>query len=209
MSDIYRLLGNVQQELHAPKGQTNSFGGYKYRSAEDILEAVKPVLSKHGLTLVVSDEIVAIGDRVYVKATAVAVMQDGSGDGQVRASGWAREPLAKKGADESQITGAASSYARKYALNGLFAIDDSKDADTDEHRRQVDGAPKSKPAPAGKPAASKAAASTVELIKAAMAVKGLSKDDVDAHVAAKHGGSLADFLGNEAVLTQVLDWIKL
>src|SRR5690349_20210020 len=136
VSDIYAKLGNVQQELHAPKGQTNSFGGYQYRSAEDILEAVKPVLATHGLTLVVTDSIESVGDRVYVHARAT--VYDVASGGDVSASGWAREPAAKKGMDDSQITGATSSYSRKYALNGLFAIDDSKDADTDEHRRQSD-----------------------------------------------------------------------
>ena len=147
MTDIYTKLGSVQQELHAPKNQNNSFGGYKYRSAEDILEAVKPVLARHELTLVVGDEVVQVGDRIYVKATAAVI--DSAGD-EVHACGWAREPADKKGMDSSQITGAASSYSRKYALNGLFAIDDTRDADTNEHRRQVDSAPKSSSPPQGK-----------------------------------------------------------
>lgn len=119
-----RLLA-VQASLKAPKGQYNSFGKYKYRSCEDILEAVKPLLKEHGLTLTVTDEVVLIGNRYYVKATAEVT--DGTKFRIV--SAYAREPQDKKGMDDSQITGTASSYARKYALNGLFLIDDTKDAD--------------------------------------------------------------------------------
>lgn len=137
MTNICEKLRAVQVELHAPKNQKNSFGGYNYRSAEDILEAVKPVLNTHGLTLIVGDEVVQVGDRIYVKATATVL----DGTDSVSATGYAREQAAKKGMDESQITGAASSYSRKYALNGLFAIDDSKDVDTDEARKQADSAP--------------------------------------------------------------------
>ena len=115
----------VQKELKAPKNQRNTFGGYNYRSCEDILEAVKPLLVKHGLLLTLSDEMVAVGDRVYVKATAM-IRGD---DGNVVVTAYAREEAEKKGMDGSQITGAASSYARKYALNGLFCIDDTKDSD--------------------------------------------------------------------------------
>lgn len=124
------LLSEIQQKLKAPKNQTNSFGGYKYRSCEDILEAVKPLLGDGSLTL--NDEIIVIGDRYYVKATAQ--LYDGKGVGIAYTCAYAREPLEKKGSDASQITGAASSYARKYALNGLFLIDDTKDADaTNDH----------------------------------------------------------------------------
>lgn len=123
-------LINVQAALKAPKSQRNDFGKYNYRSCEDILEAVKPLLVKDGLLLTVSDEIVLIGERYYVKATATVY----DGDKQFSTSAFAREPEDKKGADASQITGAASSYARKYALNGLFAIDDTKDSDaTNDH----------------------------------------------------------------------------
>lgn len=125
-------LINIQSELKAPKGQFNKFGGYKYRSCEDILEAVKPLCVKHGCILTVSDEIVLIGDRYYVKATAT--ISDGKETAAI--SAFARESLTKKGMDDSQITGTASSYARKYALNGLFLIDDTKDADTDENRTE-------------------------------------------------------------------------
>jgi hypothetical protein len=128
---IYERLPLTQTELKAPKGQRNTFGNYDYRSAEDILEAVKPVLSENELVLTLEDEIVLIGDRYYVKATARIV--DDAKTGSVWISAYAREAEDKKGMNSAQITGATSSYARKYALNGLFAIDDSKDADSDEH----------------------------------------------------------------------------
>ena len=126
---------SAQNELKAPKGQYNSFGRYKYRSAEDILEAVKPVNAKHGLTLTVSDNIEMVGERVYIKA--IATLSDVHSDECLIVTAFAREQLSKKGMDESQITGSASSYARKYALNGLYLIDDTKDADTDEQRNQT------------------------------------------------------------------------
>ena len=117
-------LSEVQQKLKAPKGQFNSFGKYSYRNCEDILEALKPILNGEA-TVVLYDEIVQTGDRYYVKATA-----EFKGEDSWRVTAYAREAESKKGMDESQITGSASSYARKYALNGLFAIDDTKDADT-------------------------------------------------------------------------------
>ena len=136
---IVEQLKNVQSKLKAPKGQYNSFGKYKYRSCEDILEAVKPLLAEEGLILTLSDEVVWIGDRFYVRATATVE----NTDGEVRHNAaYAREEEAKKGMDGSQITGTSSSYARKYALNGLFLIDDTKDADTDEHVKQVKKAEK-------------------------------------------------------------------
>ena len=118
----------IQQALKAPKGQYNSFGGYNYRSCEDILEAVKPILAKEKVALTISDEIVEVGGRIYVKATAT--LHDPSDANIIaRTSAYAREEESKKGMDAAQLTGATSSYARKYALNGLFAIDDNKDAD--------------------------------------------------------------------------------
>lgn len=128
---VWNELHKIQKELKAPKGQYNSFGKYKYRSCEDIVEAVKAILPD-GFSLLLSDEIILIGDRFYVKATASLA----SGNDMTSVSAYAREPENKKGMDPSQITGTASSYARKYALNGLFAIDDTKDADTDEHKNQ-------------------------------------------------------------------------
>lgn len=132
---IFAALMAVQAELKAPKNQHNSFGKYDYRSAEDIIEAVKPLLKYNGLFLNMSDEIVLIGDRYYVKAT-VKVVDVVTGE-SVQTSALAREAAQKKGMDESQVTGTASSYARKYALNGLFAIDDNRDADTNEYARQT------------------------------------------------------------------------
>lgn len=120
-------LQKIQSELKAPKGQMNKFGNYKYRSCEDIVEAVKPILKDHSASLTISDDIVIVGDRYYVKATAVIKIEGGE---VYSTTAFAREPLAKKGMDEAQITGSTSSYARKYALNGLLAIDDTKDPDT-------------------------------------------------------------------------------
>lgn len=122
-NEIYAL---IQSELKAPKSQYNSFAKYNYRSCEDILEAVKPILAKYKVSLTISDEVVLVGDRFYIKATASL----SNGNQAITSYGFAREPEQKKGLDESQITGMASSYARKYALNGLFCIDDTKDADT-------------------------------------------------------------------------------
>lgn len=160
--NIFEKLVNIQSELKAPKGQYNSFGKYKYRSAEDILEAVKPLCHTHGTVLTISDELVVLGthnpiayqqeeydknakgmvtvnyitgeQRFYIKATAT--LHDLNGN-VISNTAYAREEESKKGMDSSQITGTASSYARKYALNGLFAIDDTKDADTDEHAKQT------------------------------------------------------------------------
>lgn len=141
---VYEKLSKVQSELKAPKGQYNSFGKYKYRSCEDILEAVKPLNAKHGVVLTVGDEVVEISNRFYVKATATLVDVE-SGE-KVTNTALAREDDAKKGMDGSQITGTASSYARKYCLNGLYCIDDTKDADTDEYRAQQEHKPQeSKP----------------------------------------------------------------
>ena len=120
-------LISIQSELKAPKTQVNRFGGYKYRKAEDILEAVKPLLAKQKCTLIITDDVVLIGNRIYVKATATIKNEKGECE---TTNGWAREEETKKGMDGSQITGASSSYARKYALNGLFAIDDNADSDT-------------------------------------------------------------------------------
>ena len=120
----------IQQELNAPKNQWNDFSEFHYRSCEDILEGVKPLLK--GLVLTMSDDVIQVGDRIYVKATAL--LSDGKDS--ISNPAMAREPLAKKGMDESQITGTASSYARKYALNGLFCIDDEKDADSKDNREQ-------------------------------------------------------------------------
>lgn len=123
----------IQSELKAPKSQFNKFGGYKYRKAEDILEAVKPLLAKQKCTLIITDDVVLIGNRIYVKTTATIKNEKGECE---TTNGWAREEESKKGMDGSQITGASSSYARKYALNGLFAIDDNADSDTTNDGQQ-------------------------------------------------------------------------
>lgn len=131
MKNVLKALYNIQQELKAPKGQVNSFGNYKYRSAEDILEAVKPLLQKENCILTLSDQLINNGDRYHIQATAtITHIETGE---SVQVSAEAREAESKKGMDDSQVTGATSSYARKYAMNGLFCIDDTKDADTDEY----------------------------------------------------------------------------
>lgn len=122
---------NIQADLRAPKKQFNNFGKYKYRSCEDILEAVKPLLKLYNCQLTLTDEIIEIGSRYYIRATATLT----DGDKVISVTGWAREEEEKKGMDASQITGTASSYARKYALNGLFLIDDANDADTPAYAR--------------------------------------------------------------------------
>ena len=158
--DFLTRFGLAQAELKAPKNQYNSFGKYSYRSCEDILEAAKPVCAKYGLLLTVSDEAVQIGDRYYIKATAALYDAQGGSDEVMSATAYAREALDKKGMDDSQITGTASSYARKYALNGLFCIDDTKDPDTADNtssgkKTAAKAAPKPEPeykcAECGKP----------------------------------------------------------
>ena len=125
------ILARIQAQVHAPKGQRNEFGKFNYRSAEDILAAVKPILREFDQSLVISDEIIQVGDRIYVKATATLLNPAGAS-----AIAYAREPESKKGMDDAQVTGSTSSYARKYALAGLFALDNEKDADTDENTKQ-------------------------------------------------------------------------
>lgn len=128
--NLKEKLSRVQQRLEAPKNQYNEFGNFNYRSAEDIFEAVKPILAEEGLVLTVSDEMVAIGDRYYVKATATV----SDGESEVSVSAFAREDESRAGMSDSQLTGCCSSYARKYALNGLFCIDDGKDSDSFDNR---------------------------------------------------------------------------
>lgn len=129
-------LIEIQKELKVPKNQVNKFGNYRFRSAEDIIEAAKPICHKYDCSLTISDEVVLIGDRIYVKATATLTKK--GGESSFSTTGYAREEEIKKGMDAAQITGSASSYARKYALNGLFAIDDTKDADsTNDHKDEI------------------------------------------------------------------------
>lgn len=143
MNELVKKLIEVQRVLVAPKNNFNNFGKYKYRSAEDILEAVKPLNAQNGLLLTLTDEPILIGDWHYIKATAS--ITDGTNEREVTA--YARESESKKGMDHSQITGTASSYARKYALNGLYLIDDTKDADTDAYKQQEQSAPKQQTKP--------------------------------------------------------------
>ena len=138
--NIYEKLIKVQNELKAPKNQRNNFGGYNYRSCEDILEAVKPILKDNGLTLFLTDDIANIGNRYYI--VAIATLIDIETGEKLTTQANARESEIKKGMDDSQITGTASSYARKYCLNGLFLIDDTKDADTDEYQKTTKAEPK-------------------------------------------------------------------
>jgi hypothetical protein len=140
MKNINEALAHVQKHLKAPKNQFNKFGGYKYRSCEDILTGLKETMPE-GASTSLSDDIVMVGDRFYLVATATFRFLEDS----ISVRGWARESLNKKGMDDSQLTGSCSSYARKYALNGLFSIDDSKDADTEEHRNEYENKINTKP----------------------------------------------------------------
>lgn len=160
-------LINIQKDLKAPKSQYNSFGKYNYRNCEDILEAVKPLCAREGACLTLSDEIVQIGERYYIQATATLYDSE-TGDIINTVTAYAREEAEKKGMDGSQVTGAASSYARKYALNGLFNIDDTKDADSDEKpktgNREAKGQASGKQTSTGQSSAQ----SAEERLKAAM-----------------------------------------
>ena len=173
---IAEKLLAVQVNLKAPKSQYNSFGKYKYRNCEDILTAVKPLLFEQGLTLGITDEMVLIGDRYYVKATVKVT----DGDMALEVIAYAREPLSKKGMDEAQVTGATSSYARKYALNGMFLIDDTQDSDSmdntkkQEPKKQTTTASAKKPAPAVKK--NEAVSSTLKKAGARSQLKKPSKD---------------------------------
>ena len=140
MADLTKKLATIQSRLKAPKNQYNSFGKYKYRSCEDILEALKPLANEQGCTITIEDSPIMVGEWHYIQATAT--LSDGYNSTSVKA--YARESETKSGMDSSQITGTASSYARKYALNGLFAIDDTKDADTMDNRQKVEPNPEAK-----------------------------------------------------------------
>lgn len=158
-TDFLMKLSKIQTEMKAPKNLYNSFGGYNYRSAEGILEAFKEYEEKYKVALVLRDEIAEVGGRIYVKATAQLL--DCESALEVSATAYAREAETKKGMDDSQITGTASSYARKYALNGLLLLDDSKDADTDEYGKQTG---KADLAPGGDDPASAPTRKTIESI---------------------------------------------
>jgi len=169
-------LCRIQSALKAPKNQRNDFGKYNYRSCEDILEAVKPLLAQEGLVLTITDSIEAIANRVYVKATATIT----DGEKSIFTEAYAREADGRKGMDESQVTGSASSYARKYALNGLFCIDDTKDADT---MKPVEEAPKKAKAKAG----GNRKTDSLLALKAEMERLSVSNEDVSAIFKMKYG----------------------
>lgn len=172
---IYEKLKIIQCKLKAPKGQYNNFGKYHYRSLEDITEAVKPLLGEVGATLIISDEIIQIGDRYYVKATAE--LWDITEPSVIIVKAFARESETKKGMDESQITGATSSYARKYALNGLFAIDDTKDTDTEEY--QSTAKKEDKKQENTKPTGQKITKAQIEEIKELSEIKRVKVSDLE------------------------------
>ena len=148
--DIYEKLGTIQTKLKAPKNQYNKFGNYYYRNAEDIQEAVKPLLAETKTVLTISDDIALVGDRFYIRATAT--LTDAEGKDSIAVTAYAREPLECKGMDDAQVTGATSSYARKYALCGLFLLDDTKDADSMDNSKEEP--PKTQPKATQKRAAS-------------------------------------------------------
>ena len=164
-------LSRIQAELKAPKSQRNNFGNYNYRSCEDILEAVKPLLAREGLVLTITDSIEMVGNRYYVKATATVT----DGEKNFATTAFAREAENKKGQDESQITGSSSSYARKYALNGLFCIDDTKDADTMDNTEKPKAAPKAKTKEAPK---APRKVDSLRAIAAAAKEIGVTNDDI-------------------------------
>lgn len=196
---LHEKLLVIQTKLKAPKGQYNKFGNFNYRSAEDILEAVKPLNTEQGLLLTITDEIKEVGGRIYVVATATV----SDGTDELKVSAFAREPENKKGMDESQITGATSSYARKYALNGLYAIDDNKDADTDEHKQQQENAPKKQQAQKQqqpKEPTEKELHEIVEKYVRNIEALGVERAQVVDYVCNKHGvGNLFDLRSNVLV----------
>lgn len=195
MEFIEKIIA-VQSELKAPKGQYNSFGKYNYRSCEDILEGVKPLLNKYGLVLTIQDEMVVLSDRFYVKATAIIT----DGKEHIQTSAFARESLDKKGMDSSQVTGATSSYARKYALNGLLCIDDTKDVDTmDNSKKQEQQAPQQQQ----KKAHVKGYDEFIELWK----VKGISPAEITKYIAAQFKKPKLELL-DEFEMVAAINWIK-
>jgi len=201
MKKIYEKLAAIQAELHSPKSEYNAFGKYSYRTAEAILEAVKPFLKAQGCVLNCSDELLLIGDRYYIKATATIVaVEDGS---EVSTTAWAREELDKKGMDQSQVTGASSSYARKYALNGLLAIDNTPDSDT---TNVGDGnATKDQ----GKKPGKKAAKPAAEEAKPAGQGKGLMKPEMPARGSENWNRWVAAIAtGAPSKTGQKVDWME-
>lgn len=188
---IYQKLNIVQSKMKAPKNLFNSFGKYKYRNAESILEAFKPYGKELGLVLMLNDSVEQIGDRVYIKATATLIdIEDNS---RIDVSAYAREPMSKKGLDDSQLSGATSSYARKYCLNGLFLLDDTKDSDTDEYRNQAENQYKAQNKP------SKLTDVQVQSLINVVTKKGLDLDDLIAKVGLDDVSELTAETYNEIV----------
>ncbi len=185
-------LCRVQTALKAPKNQRNDFGKYNYRSCEDILEAVKPLLAKEGLVLTITDNIEAVADRIYVKSTATVT----DGEKSISTTAYARESDGRKGMDDSQVTGSASSYARKYALNGLFCIDDTRDADT---MQPEEPAPKAKANPKVNPKAPTKAEKLKSVADKAKA-QHISPDDVKEVMKRKYGKSASSELTESEVI---------
>lgn len=188
---IFQKLNMVQSKMKAPKNLFNSFGKYKYRNAESILEAFKPYGKELGLVLMLNDSVEQIGDRVYIKATATLIdIEDNS---RTEVSAYAREPMSKKGLDDSQLSGATSSYARKYCLNGLFLLDDTKDADTDEYRTQAENQYKAQSKP------NKLTDVQVQSLINVVTKKGLDLDDLIAKVGLDDVSELTAETYNEIV----------
>lgn len=191
-------LMQIQTKIKAPKNLYNSFGKYSYRNAEGICEAIKPFLADLSCSLVLEDEIVEVGGRIYVKATAT--LMDNEGD-SISVSAFARESFEKKGMDDSQITGAASSYARKYALNGLFLLDDTKDADSEEYHVQQTKADVPK---TNEEAKDKCSDKQVKFIETLISKKGMNKDEILSKY--KDASSLADL--SKAQAKALIDYLS-
>lgn len=201
-TSVLRKLAAVQAALKAPKGQENKFGGYRYRSCEDILEAVKPLLAEQGAAVLLSDTVELIGARYYIKATASFV--DVEVGEAVSVSASAREAESRKGMDDSQVSGSASSYARKYALNGLLAIDDTRDADTMDNR---DAGARTQPQTKGPSEALKAAQQQAKAARQAyIDATGANAADVDAALKTVKGATYRTAEGCKIIIDTIAYW---
>ena len=201
MQEFIKKIVAIQSSLNAPKNQYNSFGKYKYRSCEDILEALKPLLSQHGLVQTITDSVEFLGDRYYIKASVIVT----DGVNRIENSAMAREEESKKGMDASQLTGATSSYARKYALNGMWCIDDSKDADTNEHTAQTNNQPASHKQAQPNQSSGKIDRSQLSALKNAIVNKGYGVQSV---CESWEIGSLAEIEKNnfDSIMSAVNSW---
>lgn len=189
--NVYEKLMNIQSELKAPKSQYNSFGKYKYRNLEDILEALKPLLAKYKAIINISDEIELAGDRYYVKATARIFDIEKSNE-YVESTAYAREDENKKGMDLSQLSGSTSSYARKYALNGLFAIDDTKDADTTNTQGKEENYKPNQPHKSNAKESNNISEGQIKRLYAIGYSKGLDANKINAQVKTKFNKDVKD-----------------